>query len=145
MIYTTSSRVHSYFFVRVKRQKIASEIMPSPRSLLAARLVMALCMGIQTALVLQMPHSRSCLVIYQVMALCMGIQSIQQTMASKLSNPIRIVSYNVRGFRSGQSFVSDLLHQCDLLCLQEHWLLDQHLSTMNICEEFRDRCEWHGT
>ena len=97
---------------------------------------MALCMGIQTALVLQMPHPRSCLVMYQVMALCMGIQSIQQTMASKLSNPIRIVSYNVRGFRSGQSFVSDLLHQCDLLCLQEHWLLDQHLSTTNICEEF---------
>ena len=61
-------------------------------------------------------------------------------MASKLSNLIRIVSFNVRGFQSGQSFVSELLYQCELLCLQEHWLLDQHLSTMNFCEEFIMTC-----
>lgn len=58
------------------------------------------------------------------------------TMATRLNCPLRIVSYNARGFRSSQSYVNELLNDCDILCLQEHWLLDQHIHNMNIRDDF---------
>ena len=41
-----------------------------------------------------------------------------------LNKHVRIVSYNARGFQSGFTFVKELLHDCDILCLQEHCLLN---------------------
>ena len=107
-------------------------MMPSPKSLLATSPVMALRMGIRISLFILMPRPRSCLVTYQVMALCMGIQSLQQTMDSKLSNPIRIVSYNMWGFWSGQSFVS-VLHTASMWSFRSAITLATYLSTS---EEF---------
>ena len=40
--------------------------------------------------------------------------------------------YNARGFRSGFTFVKELLHDCDILCLQEQWLLNEQLNDFNI-------------
>ena len=57
-------------------------------------------------------------------------------MSLSTNNPISIVSYNARGFRSGQAFIKELLHDCDVLCLQEHWLLSEHLSELNVCDDF---------
>ena len=57
-------------------------------------------------------------------------------MSLSTNNPISIVSYNARGFRSGQAFIKELLHDCDVLCLQEHWLLSEHLSDLNVCDDF---------
>ena len=56
-------------------------------------------------------------------------------MALSVKSPISIVSYNARGFRSGKAFITELLLDCDVLCLQEHWLLDEHLSDLNVCED----------
>lgn len=29
------------------------------------------------------------------------------------------------------------MHDCDILCLQEHWLLNEHLNDLNICDDYR--------
>ena len=52
------------------------------------------------------------------------------------SMSINIVSYNCHGFRNSSGYVKELLEQCDILCLQEHWLLDQQLCDLNICQNF---------
>lgn len=49
---------------------------------------------------------------------------------------INIVSYNCHGFCSSSGYVKQLLEHCDILCLQEHWLLYQQLCDLNICENF---------
>jgi len=49
---------------------------------------------------------------------------------------VELVSYNARGFRSGKAFITELLLDCDILCLQEHWLLDEHLNDLNVCDDF---------
>ena len=33
-------------------------------------------------------------------------------------------------------FSLKLLNDCDILCLQEHWLLNVHLTDLNICDNF---------
>jgi len=33
------------------------------------------------------------------------------------------------GWTSGRWYVYDLLPECDILCLQEHWLLQEHLDS----------------
>ncbi len=71
-----------------------------------------------------------------VMVVSIGIQTHSVTKATRFSHTLSIVSYNVRGFRSGQSYVNELLRSCDILCLQEHWLLDQHIHDMHIRDEF---------
>lgn len=65
-----------------------------------------------------------------------GIQRLTMTMATRQNCPLSIVSYNARGFHSSQSYVNELLNDCDILCLQEHWLLDQHIHNMNIRDDF---------
>ena len=40
-----------------------------------------------------------------------------------------IVSYNCCGFHNSSGYVKQ---QCDILCLQEHWLLDQQLCDLNM-------------
>ena len=50
-----------------------------------------------------------------------------------LNNHVSIVTYNAQGFQSGSIFVKELLNDCDILCIQEHWLLNEHLS---ICDDF---------
>ena len=57
-------------------------------------------------------------------------------MSLNANSPISIVSYNARGFRSGKAFIIESLCDCDILCLQEHWLLDEHLSDLNVCDDF---------
>ena len=57
-------------------------------------------------------------------------------MALSANSPISIVSYNARGFRSGKAFITELLPDCDILCLQEHWLLDEHLNDLDVCDDF---------
>ena len=57
-------------------------------------------------------------------------------MALSANSPISIVSYSARGFRSGKAFITELLPDCDILCLQEHWLLDEHLNDLNVCDDF---------
>ena len=49
---------------------------------------------------------------------------------------INSVSYNCHGFCSSSGYVKQLLEHCDILCLQEHWLLYQQLCDLNICENF---------
>ena len=44
--------------------------------------------------------------------------------------------YNARGFRSGFTFVKELLHDCDILCLQQQWLLNEQLNDFNICDDY---------
>ena len=29
------------------------------------------------------------------------------------------------------------MHDCDILCLQEHWLLNERLNDLNICDDYR--------
>ena len=46
---------------------------------------------------------------------------------------INIVSYNYRAFHRSSGYVKQLLEHCDI---QEHWLFDQQLCDLNICENF---------
>ena len=45
-------------------------------------------------------------------------------------------TYNCRGWRSGSEYVSALLNSLDLCLIQEHWLLSEHLGTLDISDEF---------
>ena len=49
---------------------------------------------------------------------------------------IKCVSYNCRGWKSGSHFVNHLLSQCDLCFIQEHWLLNDHLTNLIIDDNF---------
>jgi len=45
---------------------------------------------------------------------------------------LRFCSYNCRGFNSfKQSYLRSLLHECDFLFLQEHWLSVSQISSLN--------------
>jgi hypothetical protein len=45
------------------------------------------------------------------------------------SNKLKITTYNCQGFGSDKvTFTSDLLKNCDILLLQEHWLFHEHFS-----------------
>ena len=49
---------------------------------------------------------------------------------------IRVATYNCRGWKSGVAFVVSLLINCDICLVQEHWLLEDHLSALDISSEF---------
>jgi len=68
------------------------------------------------------------------------------------SQALRFCSYNCRGWRSGSDFVHSILPRCDFCLIQEHWLLSEHLGSLNIPDDFlswgisgMDSCEFlHG-
>ena len=49
---------------------------------------------------------------------------------------IRVTSYNCRGWNSSVPFVKSLLHDLDLLLIQEHWLFEENLASLNISPDF---------
>lgn len=49
---------------------------------------------------------------------------------------LRLVSYNCRGWNSGQHAVCDSLQSCDVCLIQEHWLLHEQLSLLNVNNDF---------
>ena len=51
---------------------------------------------------------------------------------SSLTDHIHIVSYNCRGWNSGQIAVCELLQSCDICLIQEHWLFHDQLNLLNI-------------
>ena len=52
------------------------------------------------------------------------------------SNSLRLVSYNCRGWNSGQLAISELLQSCDICFIQEHWLLHEQLNLLNFDSNF---------
>ena len=53
-----------------------------------------------------------------------------------MTSPLRIVTFNCRGWNNGSSFVADLLPTCDILLIQEHWLFHENLNALNINDQF---------
>ena len=49
-----------------------------------------------------------------------------------VSNNTRICTYNCRGWNSSKQYVSKLLELHDLCLIQEHWLLHDHLNSLNF-------------
>ena len=52
------------------------------------------------------------------------------------SLPLCFCSYNCRGWRLGSNFATSVLQSCDLLFIQEHWLLPDHLGALDIFNDF---------
>lgn len=52
---------------------------------------------------------------------------------------LTICSYNCRGYNNSKTvFINNLLSECDILCLQEHWLADSQLPVLGcINNEFQ--------
>ena len=48
-------------------------------------------------------------------------------MTAPLNSNIRIISYNCRGWNSASNFVSNLMDDCDICLIQEHWLFKEQL------------------
>ena len=47
---------------------------------------------------------------------------------------ITIFSLNCKGFNIlRQNYVTDIASFCDVMCIQEHWLLKQHLHKIDNC------------
>ena len=57
-------------------------------------------------------------------------------MTTVKDNSVKIISYNCRGWKSASNFVLKLLDDCDICMLQEHWLFNEQLQCLNICDEF---------
>ena len=51
-------------------------------------------------------------------------------------NSIRMTSFNCRGWKSSSNFVTSLMDDNDLLLIQEHWLLQDNLNSLNIRADF---------
>ena len=49
---------------------------------------------------------------------------------------VRCCTYNCRGWGSGSNYISILLKAYDLISIQEHWLLPDHLGALNISDDF---------
>jgi hypothetical protein len=49
---------------------------------------------------------------------------------------LKLCTFNMHGFYNGIDFVNELCDNCDIICLQEHWLRTQSLSVFNINSEF---------
>ena len=49
---------------------------------------------------------------------------------------LRLLSYNCRGWNSGQHSVCDLFQSCDICLIQEHWLLHEQLSLLSVNNDF---------
>ena len=47
-----------------------------------------------------------------------------------------VCMYNCRGWGSGSNYVSIMLKSYDLIFIQEHWLLPDHLGALNISDDF---------
>ena len=62
----------------------------------------------------------------------MSVECLEKQLTMALNNHVNIVTY---GFQSGSVFVKELLNDCDI-CLQEHWLLNEHLNYLNVCDDF---------
>jgi len=56
-------------------------------------------------------------------------------MDEHINNILRIISYNCHGYNATKMpYISRLLRQCEFLFIQEHWLADSQLHTLNnIC------------
>ena len=52
-----------------------------------------------------------------------------------VSNNTRICTYNCHGWNSGKQHVSKLLELLDLCLFQEHWLLHDHLNSLNFSND----------
>ena len=57
-------------------------------------------------------------------------------MTMSLNNSVWIISYNCRGWKSGSNLVSNLLNDCDICMIQEHWLFKEQLHCLNISDQF---------
>ena len=53
-----------------------------------------------------------------------------------VTNSLRLVSYNCRGWNNGSLLVSDLLSSCDICLIQEYWLLHEKLDLLDINPDF---------
>jgi exonuclease III len=50
-----------------------------------------------------------------------------------INNRLKFVSYNCRGLHdSKKDYLENLLSQCDILFLQEHWLTDVQIQSLNL-------------
>jgi len=76
-------------------------------------------------------RERTHLSIKVAFALCL---QLAQPMA--IEKYLQIASYNCRGCTSCSQYVHDLLPECDILCLQEHWLLREYLDSLSTVKEF---------
>ena len=63
---------------------------------------------------------------------------MEKQLTVALNNHVSIVTYTARGFQSESIYIQELLiyNDCDILCLQEHWLLNENLNDLNICDDF---------
>ena len=53
------------------------------------------------------------------------------------SSNLKMLSYNCRGWNTGSNFLdSQFLLNYDICLIQEHWLLTEQLSTLNINSQF---------
>ena len=52
-------------------------------------------------------------------------------MASQSNYAFRISSFNMHGFNNGYSMVKELCGNFDIILLQEHWLLSNHLHKLS--------------
>ena len=52
------------------------------------------------------------------------------------TNSLRLATYNCRGWNSGLISVVDILPKIDVCLIQEHWLLDNQLSKLNVDSDF---------
>ena len=55
---------------------------------------------------------------------------------SSQSNVVRFATYNCRGWSSSIPFGATLLHTCDIVLIQEHWLFRENLNSLNIDSQF---------
>ena len=51
-------------------------------------------------------------------------------------SPLRLVSYNCRGWNSGRTLINDLSDHFDLCFVQEHWLLNSQLDSLSFSPQF---------
>ena len=87
-----------------------------------------------------MLNPRLCLGISLVMLL-MNVECMEKQLTVALNNHVSIVTYAARGLQSESIYVQELLiyNDCDILCLQEHWLLNENLNISDC-----GRSEWNG-
>ena len=57
-------------------------------------------------------------------------------MTAPLNSNIRIISYNCGGWISASNFVFNLLNDCDICMIQEHWLFKEQLQSLNISDQY---------
>ena len=80
-----------------------------------------------------MLNPRLCLGI-SLATLLMNVECMEKQLTMALNNHVSIVMYSARRFQSESIYVQELLiyNDCDILCLQEHWLLNEHLIVVGV-------------